>query len=98
MKISKESNNKSDFKRLVELSIPPSLLVTCMGGYERWCRVNECLSCGILGHSDDMRRANPCPNCGNYPVKESFGRWVNLQPWWKMWGPEGYWEMLEQTR
>lgn len=86
-----------DVSRLVPLSMPPSYFVKLTRNYRTWCSITECPNCGLRGKYEDWHTVHPCPQCGTKP-KKKVGRWVDLRPWWKCWGPKGYWEILEQNK
>lgn len=83
---------------LVSLSVAPSFFVKATEIYSSWCSIVECQNCGLRAKSEDLHPIDPCPRCGRkFELSEKVGRWVKIRPWWKWWGPKGYWEILEQN-
>ncbi len=43
-----------------------------------FARVNKCVSCGVVGLSEDMHEINPCIICGGKVKSNGAAKWVKV--------------------
>lgn len=79
------------------VQVPPSSYVRMTRRYRVWTDIVVCQACGLTAKYEDCHPVNPCPNCGNYHLREKSGRWVTTKrPFLGLFGEEvGHWEVIK---